>query len=110
MNQPFIDPNVFKELQDAMGIEFADELLETFLNDAANMFADLNQAVSEDDIDRYRRASHSIKSNAQTFGAHVLADQARDMELSGTIDIQAAEALRTAFTSTAQALEGLKDA
>lgn len=109
MTQDLIDPSVFEELQEAMGPDFAAELLDTFLGDAANMFADLDQAAAEGDPDGYRRAAHSIKSNAQTFGAQVLGDQAREMELSGEIDPAAVTALRATFDTTARALEGLKD-
>lgn len=109
MSQDLIDPAVFEELQDAMGHEFAAELLDTFLGDAANMFAQLEQAASDQDADGYRRAAHSLKSNAQTFGAALLSIQARDMELSGNIDAVAISALRDTFDTTAKALELLKD-
>lgn len=109
MTQDLIDRAVFEELQEAMGPEFAAELLDTFLGDATNMFADLEQAASDQDADGYRRGAHSVKSNAQTFGATALADQARTMELSGTIDIMAITALKSTFDGTAQALEALKD-
>jgi len=105
MTQDLIDPSVFQELQEAMGEEFAAELLETFLSDADNMFADLTTSVAAEDTDAYRRVSHSLKSNADTFGARALADQARAMELSGTIDGAAATALKTTFDATAQALK-----
>ncbi len=109
MTQDLIDPTVFEELQEAMGPEFAIELLDTFLSDAVNMFADLEKASADQDADGYRRAAHSIKSNAQTFGAAQLGHQARDMELSGTIDATAILALQKTFDETAQALGALKD-
>ncbi|WP_299142226.1 Hpt domain-containing protein [uncultured Tateyamaria sp.] len=104
-----IDPSVFEELQDAMGDDFAAELLETFLDDAVNMFAELTQAVQAGDADSYRRASHSLKSNAQTFGATDLAEKAREMELSSGIDADAADALSALFQQTKTRLEGLLD-
>ncbi|WP_171101831.1 Hpt domain-containing protein [Ruegeria sp. HKCCD7255] len=109
MTQDLIDPTVFEELQEAMGPEFATELLDTFLNDAANMFDSLEQAALAQDPDGYRRAAHSIKSNAQTFGATALADQARTIELAGTINTTAIEPLRAMFEETATALKGLID-
>ncbi len=102
-----IDPSVFEELQDAMGEDFAAELLDTFLTDAANMFAELSQAVLTKDADVYRRASHSLKSNAQTFGATALEAKAREMELSDVIDADAAVTLQTLFNKTAVQLENL---
>ena len=105
MTQDLIDPSVFQELQEAMGEDFAAELLETFLSDADTMFADLNTAATAGDTDAYRRASHSLKSNADTFGARMMADHARAMELSGAIDVAAATELKTTFDATAQALK-----
>ena len=109
MTKDLIDPSVFEDLQDAMGAEFAAELLAAFLDDAVNMFTELDSAVQTGDADTYRRVSHSLKSNAQTFGALALTDQARAMELSDTIDHAAATALRITYEATAQALEGLAD-
>lgn len=109
MTNELIAPSVFQDLQDAMGEDFAAELLETFLSDADNMFSDLDTAVAAGDMDAYRRASHSLKSNADTFGALTMADQARTMELSGTIDGAAATALKTTFDATAQALKAFSN-
>jgi HPt (histidine-containing phosphotransfer) domain-containing protein len=105
-----IDPTVFQDLSDATGEDFAIELLQTFLDDAKTMFADLADAVSRGDTEAYRRLAHSIKSNAQTFGAVKLAEEARAMELAGTIDASAAEALQATYESSATVLKGLLDA
>lgn len=109
MTSDLLDTSVFDELCDTMGADFAAELVQTFLGDAGNMFAALNNAVASGDADGYRRAAHSIKSNAQTFGAGALAGQAREMELSGVIDGAAAVALQATFDATAAALRGLLD-
>ena len=109
MTQDLIDTSVFEDLAEAMGDDFAAELLETFLGDAPNMFGALTQAISDGDADAFRRAAHSIKSNAQTFGATQLADEARALEVSGTIDPEAAQALSTTFEASATALKGLVD-
>ena len=41
------------------------------------------QMLEARDAERFRRAAHSLKSNAQTFGARRLADAARALELGG---------------------------
>ncbi|WP_108835283.1 Hpt domain-containing protein [Tateyamaria sp. Alg231-49] len=82
MTDALIDEAVFTELADAMGAEFAAELVDTFLSEAPGMFAELRAAFVGRDADNYRRAAHSIKSNADVFGARALADQARAMEMS----------------------------
>jgi HPt (histidine-containing phosphotransfer) domain-containing protein len=107
MTNDLIDASVFEDLADAMGDDFAQELLLTFLGDAENMFGALNTALAETDSDSYRRAAHSIKSNAQTFGALALADQARTMELSETMSAEAVSGLSATYAATAAALRGL---
>ncbi|WP_170476457.1 Hpt domain-containing protein [Ruegeria arenilitoris] len=107
MTKDIIDPTVFEELCAAMGEDFARELAATFLDDAENMFAELKGSVKNQDADTYRRAAHSIKSNAQTFGAITLSERARDIELSGEIDGAAVDVLRATFDQTATALTGL---
>jgi histidine phosphotransfer protein HptB len=78
-----IDPTVFAELQDAMGPEFVAELVTTFFAEAPAMLAELTGAADAGDKDNFRRAAHSIKSNADIFGAADLVALARQMELSG---------------------------
>ncbi len=110
MTDSLIDQAVLDDLCDAMGDDFAAELVTTFLGDAPNMFADLRTAVAEQDADGYRRAAHSIKSNAQVFGAKALADQARDMELGSLSDAAVqVPALEATFEETAAALRSLLD-
>lgn len=108
MTTPQIDASVFTELSDAMGADFVAELVTTFLDDAANMFAALKTAAADGDADGYRRAAHSIKSNADIFGATILANQAREMELSGLPrDIAPVSELESTYNETAEALRNL---
>ena len=109
MSRDLIDTSVFEELSDTIGADFMAELVTTFLSDAENMFTDLNRSIADQDADGYRRAAHSLKSNALTFGATPLAEQARAMELSGAFDSAAATVLRTIFDETATVLKGRLD-
>jgi HPt (histidine-containing phosphotransfer) domain-containing protein len=110
MTNDLIDPSVYADLSEAMGADFAAELITTFLDDAPNIFAELNAAVSSQDSDAYRRAAHSIKSNAQVFGATLLADEARGMELAGLSgSADAVPDLEATYDRTADALKGLLD-
>ncbi|MFY9212200.1 MAG: Hpt domain-containing protein [Aestuariivita sp.] len=81
MTQDAIDQTVFDDLKDAAGAEFVVELVATFLDEAPGMIADLRAALETADTDGFRRAAHSLKSNANVFGAHALAEPARDLEL-----------------------------
>ncbi|MEM6372600.1 MAG: Hpt domain-containing protein [Pseudomonadota bacterium] len=73
----------YAALCEAIGADFAAELLGTFLSEAPQMITTLKTAVDEKDADGYRRAAHSIKSNAEIFGATALADVSRQMKLTG---------------------------
>ena len=68
-DDPVIDPTTFAALAQMAGADFVDELVDTFLEEAPQMLADLRAAAAEHDADRFRRAAHSLKSNAMTFGA-----------------------------------------
>jgi HPt (histidine-containing phosphotransfer) domain-containing protein len=114
MSDDPIDSAVYTELQEATGMEFVNELVETFLAEAPGMLADLKDASAENDPDRFRRAAHSIKSNASVFGATDLAELAREMELSGRADDPlearaALDRLDAEFDRTATALRRLQN-
>ncbi|MEM7439739.1 MAG: Hpt domain-containing protein [Pseudomonadota bacterium] len=105
-----VDPSVLAELQDAAGAEFAAELLDTFLDEEGPaMIADLKAATDAADVDTYRRTAHSIKSNAQVFGATALANIARDMELKGLDTATEVGVLVAAFEEAATTLRGMLD-
>ena len=69
MDESVIDKAVYAELQDTAGAEFAAELVDTFLEEASGMLAELRSARAENHAERFRRAAHSLKSNSNTFGA-----------------------------------------
>jgi histidine phosphotransfer protein HptB len=89
MGDNFFDEAVFSELRNSAGGDFARELAHTFFEEAPGMLADLRSARGTGDGDRFRRAAHSLKSNADTFGARKLAALAREIELRG-LDADAA--------------------
>ena len=78
-----IDPVVYAELKGTVGREFVVELVGTFLEEAPGMLGELRAARAEGNADRFRRAAHSLKSNADTFGAVRLAARARELERVG---------------------------
>jgi HPt (histidine-containing phosphotransfer) domain-containing protein len=107
-----IDGATFNELRETAGAEFVTELVDTFLEEAPRMLADLRRARGDADKDRFRRAAHSIKSNSATFGAQELASLARSLELNGLAadparDLEAISALDAAYARAAAALKGL---
>ena len=80
---PTIDRETFSALRDTTGGEFVRELVDTFLTEAPSMLADLRESLASGDGDRFRRAAHSLKSNANTFGALALGTFAKELELGG---------------------------
>ena len=81
--QPVVDITAYRELEASAGAEFAAELVDTFLEEAPSMLAELRAAHAASDADTFRRVAHSIKSNGATFGAVALSDLARELELGG---------------------------
>ena len=108
MSDETIDAATFAELQDTAGAEFVSELIGTFLEEAPQMLGELRAAMAEASADRFRRAAHSIKSNANTFGALRLGEMARELELGGLVaDAAPVEALQAEYARVAAALQEL---
>ncbi len=82
MTASTIDLATFQALQKTTGEEFVAELVAAFLTEAPVMLSDLRMALAAGDVATFRRAAHSLKSNAHTFGALALGAMARDVELS----------------------------
>ena len=80
---PPIDNAMFIELQESAGADFVAELVDTFLEEAPRMIAELRETAATARPEAFRRAAHSLKSNANTFGATRLGTLARELELGG---------------------------
>jgi HPt (histidine-containing phosphotransfer) domain-containing protein len=115
MTQPTIDNATFDELKETAGADFAIELVDTFLTEAPSMLAELRRAFTAGDVDSFRRAAHSLKSNSNTFGALALGVMARELELSAPdqvrkADAQPLDALALEYSRVATALTELRRA
>jgi GAF domain-containing protein/CheY-like chemotaxis protein/HPt (histidine-containing phosphotransfer) domain-containing protein len=77
-----IDRSVLARLIEGSGgdEEFVSELIEQFLADAPVLIDAARAGLQRDDADEVRRAAHTLKSNAATFGALDLADSSRALE------------------------------
>jgi HPt (histidine-containing phosphotransfer) domain-containing protein len=75
------------------------------------MLAVLRSADASATAEAFRRAAHSLKSNAHTFGALALAAQARELELQGLVAARpvALDALDAEYARVVTALEALRD-
>jgi HPt (histidine-containing phosphotransfer) domain-containing protein len=78
-----IDINIFNSLKESTGADFIGELIDTFLEDALLQIQYMKDTLEKKDAEAFRRAAHTIKSNAATFGATELANLARELESMG---------------------------
>jgi len=107
-----IDMNTFNTLKDSTGEDFINELIDTFLDDAPNLMTQMHSALAANDADSFRRAAHSMKSNAATFGAMELSALAKDLENLGrenNLEIgNRLEVMEEAFQQVSVQLKALK--
>ena len=59
---------------------FVSELIEQFVADTPGLIAAARAGLGSGDVEGVRRAAHTLKSNAATFGAHQLAGRSRELE------------------------------
>jgi HPt (histidine-containing phosphotransfer) domain-containing protein len=110
---PVIDQTTFDELKQMSGDEFINELIDTFLEDAPKMIDEIKSGLAANNADTFRRAAHSMKSNAATFGASQLAELAKELEMLGKESKlhetgDRLRALEEAYESVRKELKGLK--
>jgi HPt (histidine-containing phosphotransfer) domain-containing protein len=113
MSNKHIDLATFEELKRMSGADFIGELIDTFLEEAPKLMGQMRSALRAGDAEAFRRAAHSLKSNAATFGAGQLSGQARELELIGK-EGRLKEtgdrigALERSFQDVARELKGLR--
>jgi HPt (histidine-containing phosphotransfer) domain-containing protein len=94
------------------GEDFIDELIDAFLEDAPKMISDMEGALASKDAESFRRNAHSLKSNANTFGAVELGALARELEIMGrenNFEVgNRLEVLKESFAQAARELEGMR--
>jgi histidine phosphotransfer protein HptB len=111
-NHDTVDVAVFSELRATTGAEFVADLVGTFCEEAAALLVELRIASASGDAVRCKRIAHSLKSNANTFGATRLANMARTIEGAGlgASPIAEIDGLASEFTRVAEQLKGLSNA
>jgi PAS domain S-box-containing protein len=83
-----LDDSALEHLEAATGDPvFVAELVETFLQDAPLLLASLRSAQETGQADELRRAAHTLKSNARTFGAAPLADLCQTLESAAKVGV-----------------------
>ena len=107
---PALDLSVLERLRETMGGGSLGDLVSTFADDARELVATMRRALTEQDVASFRRAAHSLNSNAAGFGARTLSSLARGLETlakTGSLDGAAArlERLADEWERVARALE-----
>jgi HPt (histidine-containing phosphotransfer) domain-containing protein len=112
MSESLIDQKVFNDLKESLGADFVGELVNTFLEEAPGLIAQLRPALAAGDGETFRRAAHSVKTNAATFGAMHLNALAKELEFMAREDRlgevgDKVEILETAYQQSIIALKEL---
>jgi HPt (histidine-containing phosphotransfer) domain-containing protein len=79
---PPFDASVLDRLAESMGGDdaFVAELIDQFVTESPALVAAARKGLEAGDADEVRRAAHTLKSNAATFGANELADRSSRLE------------------------------
>lgn len=77
-----LDRAALDELAEMTGgdAEFLGELIDTFYADGSDLLAAIGAAAAGGDAAALRRAAHTLKSNARTFGAFALGEICQTIE------------------------------
>ncbi|HEX9015098.1 MAG TPA: response regulator [Chloroflexota bacterium] len=112
-----LDQAALANLMSVLGGEFRylEELIDSFLQDAPKLLAELKGYVEAGDVEGTRRIAHSLKSNGADMGAADFSSLCRDLELlarSGTLDGAADLFAQTAaeYEKVRRALEAVRRA
>ena len=111
-----LDLDVIADLRELGGEEDPGLLLELvgmFLEDGPNYVREITTGFEAQDLERVKRASHTLKSSAANMGAMSLASLARSIESTAKSSDMAllrelSSALREVYQETAEALSGLE--
>ena len=107
-----IDKATFEELKQISGEDFINELIDAFLDDAPNMIQNMQSALETKDVESFRRNAHSMKSNANTFGAMELGALAKELEFmakENNLDVgNRLVVLSEAYGKVAEELKGMR--
>jgi signal transduction histidine kinase/DNA-binding response OmpR family regulator/HPt (histidine-containing phosphotransfer) domain-containing protein len=77
-----LDSAALERLRETVGGDAAvlAELIDSFLEDAPRLLADLRRSLDAGDAAGVRLAAHSLKSNGAEFGAHAFSDTCKQLE------------------------------
>lgn len=85
MTTDALDPEAFRHLLDITGgdLAFVDELIDTYLDDAAVQLEAMRQAAATGGVGAMIRPAHSLKSSSANVGAVAVTEACRSLEADG---------------------------
>jgi len=113
MADSVIDKRTIDDLRATTDAEFVAEMIDTFLEDSPQLMSEMRQALKDGNAEAFRRAAHSLKSNASSFGANELSALAKQLEMMGkSADLNGADdllvKLADQYTQVEKALRALQ--
>jgi len=98
MSEAVLDPAAFAHLLEITGddLEFVDELVDTYFDDAVVQLEAMRQAAEKDDAEALVRPAHSLKSSSANVGASTLSEACRSLEADGRTGVVPDVAVRVA--------------
>ncbi len=80
-----LDLSILENLLTMLGGEFSNlvQIIDSFLEDAPNLLAELDQSISRGDAGGVRRVAHGLKSNGADFGASRFSALCKELEAIG---------------------------
>ncbi|WP_432142147.1 response regulator [Streptomyces sp. bgisy084] len=91
---PVLDAPAFQRLVGSFGTEFVGQLIDAFLEDSPRLIESLRRSLDEEKASELRRAAHTLKSHAHTFGFPRLVQPCQEAEdLGATGDLSEAAPL-----------------
>ena len=73
MSETLIVKETWERMKSTTGPAFLVELIDVFLKDSPELIEQMRGGLAAGDVEKVRRAAHSLKSNAASFGAEGLA-------------------------------------
>ena len=72
--------DMLRELADDDNPDFFEDIVQSYLGDAANLMENLHQGAGTADIDLMARSAHTLKSSSANLGANELAALCANLE------------------------------
>jgi CheY-like chemotaxis protein len=109
-DQPAINAQTLKELEDLGGREFLQTMIERFMKDALHCVTLIEEALDKNDLTQIHETAHGLKGISRNMGANALAQVAVDLETAckaggPTFPPSLRTTVQDVFQSTRQELE-----